>query len=182
MALETRIKEYREKAGYKQNELAEMVGARRETIVHLENGRYNPSLKLAMDIAKVFGVAVEDLFVFTEEQIINYKKYYARKNSVVANFATTASDGKVYQVDYYNLDVIIIDTDALIELQENLDFISSKIAPQYSFFIYERLKEENINAQLHEIKNACHGFETVVGSSITKECMDRRINWFQQFI
>ncbi len=67
MALETRIKEYREKAGYKQNELAEMVGARRETIVHLENGRYNPSLKLAMDIAKVFGVTVEDLFVFTEE-------------------------------------------------------------------------------------------------------------------
>ena len=67
MALETRIKEYREKAGYKQNELAEMVGARRETIVHLENGRYNPSLKLAMDIAKVFGVTVEDLFTFTEE-------------------------------------------------------------------------------------------------------------------
>ncbi len=67
MALETKVKEYREKAGYKQSELAEMVGARRETIVHLENGRYNPSLKLAMDIAKVFGVTVEDLFVFTEE-------------------------------------------------------------------------------------------------------------------
>ena len=67
MALITKIKEYREKAGFKQNELAEMVGARRETIVHLENGRYNPSLKLAMDIAKVFGVAVEDIFVFTEE-------------------------------------------------------------------------------------------------------------------
>lgn len=67
MALVTKIKEYREKAGYKQNELAEMVGARRETIVHLESGRYNPSLKLAMDIAKVFGVTVEDLFVFTEE-------------------------------------------------------------------------------------------------------------------
>ncbi|MBE5877998.1 MAG: helix-turn-helix transcriptional regulator [Lachnospiraceae bacterium] len=67
MALETRIKEYREKAGYKQSELAEMVGARRETIVHLENGRYNPSLKLAMDIAKVFGVTVEDLFMYTEE-------------------------------------------------------------------------------------------------------------------
>lgn len=68
MALETRIKEYREKAGYKQSELAEMVGARRETIVHLENGRYNPSLKLAMDIAKVFGVTVEDLFMYTEEK------------------------------------------------------------------------------------------------------------------
>ena len=49
----TKIKEYREKTGYKQSELAELVGARRETIVHLENGRYNPSLKLAMDIAKV---------------------------------------------------------------------------------------------------------------------------------
>lgn len=67
MALETKIKEYREKAGYKQSELAELVGTRRETIVHLENGRYNPSLKLAMDIAKVFGVTVEDLFTFTEE-------------------------------------------------------------------------------------------------------------------
>ncbi len=67
MALETRVKEYRERAGYKQSELAEMVGARRETIVHLENGRYNPSLKLAMDIAKVFGVTVEDLFTFTED-------------------------------------------------------------------------------------------------------------------
>ncbi len=67
MALETKVKEYREKAGYKQSELAEMVGARRETIVHLENGKYNPSLKLAMDIAKVFGVTVEELFMFTEE-------------------------------------------------------------------------------------------------------------------
>lgn len=67
MALETRVKEYREKAGYKQSELAEMVGARRETIVHLESGRYNPSLKLAMDIAKIFGVTVEDLFTFTED-------------------------------------------------------------------------------------------------------------------
>mgnify|MGYP002534292931 FL=1 len=67
MALETRVKEYRERAGCKQSELAEMVGARRETIVHLENGRYNPSLKLAMDIAKVFGVTVEDLFTFTED-------------------------------------------------------------------------------------------------------------------
>lgn len=67
MALITKVKEYREKAGYKQSELAEMVGARRETIVHLESGKYNPSLKLAMDIAKVFGVTVEELFEFTEE-------------------------------------------------------------------------------------------------------------------
>ena len=67
MALITKVKEYREQAGYKQSELAEMVGARRETIVHLENGKYNPSLKLAMDIAKVFGVSVETLFEFTQE-------------------------------------------------------------------------------------------------------------------
>ena len=68
MALVTKIKEYREKAGRKQAELAERVNARRETIVHLENGRYNPSLKLAMDIARVFGVTVEELFTFTEEE------------------------------------------------------------------------------------------------------------------
>lgn len=68
MALKAKVREYREKAGYKQSELAEMVGARRETIVHLENGKYNPSLKLAMDIAKVFQVTVEELFEFTEDE------------------------------------------------------------------------------------------------------------------
>ena len=66
MALITRLKEYREKANYKQAELAELVGARRETIVHLENGKYNPSLQLAMDLAKVFGVTVEELFEFID--------------------------------------------------------------------------------------------------------------------
>ena len=64
MILITKIKEYREKAGMKQAELAELVNVRRETIVCLENGRYNPSLKLAMDIAKIFSVQVEDLFTF----------------------------------------------------------------------------------------------------------------------
>ena len=53
--LVTKIKEYRENTDMKQAELAELVNARRETIVHLENGKYNPSLKLAMDIAKVLG-------------------------------------------------------------------------------------------------------------------------------
>ncbi|TCL60429.1 DNA-binding XRE family transcriptional regulator [Kineothrix alysoides] len=62
--LNTKIKEYREKKSMSQNELAKLVGVRRETIVHLENGRYNPSLKLAMDIAKVFDTTVEDLFEF----------------------------------------------------------------------------------------------------------------------
>ena len=67
MALVTKIKEFREKVGLTQADLAEKVGARRETIVHLENGKYNPSLKLAMDIARVFDVTVEELFTFTDQ-------------------------------------------------------------------------------------------------------------------
>ena len=67
MALKTKIKEYRERAGLKQSELAELVHARRETIVHLENGKYNQSLKMAMEIAKVFHVTVEELIEFTED-------------------------------------------------------------------------------------------------------------------
>lgn len=64
--LTTKIREYREKAHMTQSELAARVGVRRETIVHLENGRYNPSLRLAMDIAQVFGAAVEELFAFSD--------------------------------------------------------------------------------------------------------------------
>jgi putative transcriptional regulator len=62
----TNIKEHREKSLMKQAELAKLVEVRRETIVHLENGRYNPSLKLAMDIAKVFNTTVEELFEFVD--------------------------------------------------------------------------------------------------------------------
>ena len=68
MELITKIKEYRENAGMKQAELAELVNVRRETIVCLENGRYNPSLRLAMDIAKIFNVSVEELFMFVEKK------------------------------------------------------------------------------------------------------------------
>ncbi|ROR30568.1 DNA-binding XRE family transcriptional regulator [Mobilisporobacter senegalensis] len=64
--LKTKIKEYRENAMMKQNELAQLVGVRRETIVHLENGKYNPSLKLAMDIARIFDATVEELFEFKD--------------------------------------------------------------------------------------------------------------------
>lgn len=62
--LKTKIKEYRAKLNMNQEDLARLVGVRRETIVHLEAGRYNPSLKLAYDIAKVFKVAVEEIFIF----------------------------------------------------------------------------------------------------------------------
>ena len=64
--LKTKIYEYRKECGMQQAELAELVGVRRETIGNLENGKYNPSLKLAMDIAKVFKCRVEDIFTFTE--------------------------------------------------------------------------------------------------------------------
>ena len=78
MALLTNLKTYREKYNLKQADLAELVGVRRETIVNLERGKYNPSLKLAMDIARVFHTTVEELFQYTDEyelcNILNSKK------------------------------------------------------------------------------------------------------------
>lgn len=65
--LKTKIHEYRKERNMQQAELAELVGVRRETIGNLENGKYNPSLKLAMDIAKIFDCKVEDIFTFIEE-------------------------------------------------------------------------------------------------------------------
>lgn len=56
------IKEKRKEFGLTQEELATRVGVRRETIIFLEQGKYNPSLKLAMDIAKEFQLKVDDLF------------------------------------------------------------------------------------------------------------------------
>ena len=66
--LKTKMHEFRKELNIQQAELAEMVGVRRETIGNLENGKYNPSLKLAMDIAKVFGKRVEEVFFFEEEE------------------------------------------------------------------------------------------------------------------
>ena len=59
----TKIKELRAKEGLTQIELAQKVGVRRETIVFLEKGKYNPSLKLAHDIAKVFKLRIEEVFI-----------------------------------------------------------------------------------------------------------------------
>ena len=66
--LTTKMYEFRKALNIQQAELANRVGVRRETIGKLENGKYNPSLKLAMDIAKVFGVSVEEVFFFTDEE------------------------------------------------------------------------------------------------------------------
>ena len=66
MSLRTKIRELRLRDRLSQEELAQRVGVRRETIGNLENGKYNPSLKLAMDIAHVFGCTVEDIFSFED--------------------------------------------------------------------------------------------------------------------
>jgi len=62
----TQIKEYRAKKRLTQDDLAKLVGVRRETIVFLEQGKYVPSLKLAIDVAKVLGATVEELYSFDD--------------------------------------------------------------------------------------------------------------------
>lgn len=58
------LKKYRQLAGFTQDELAAAVNVRRETIVRLEKGKYDPSLKLALDISKIVKASLEDIFIF----------------------------------------------------------------------------------------------------------------------
>jgi putative transcriptional regulator len=62
--MNNRIKEFRARHNLTQDDLARKVNVRRETIVFLEKGKYNPSLKLAYDIARIFGEKIEDVFLF----------------------------------------------------------------------------------------------------------------------
>ena len=62
----TSLKSTREARSMTQQELAERIGVRRETILHLENNRYNPSLEMALKIARVFDLKIEDLFELKE--------------------------------------------------------------------------------------------------------------------
>ena len=64
--MKTRIKELRARYDLTQEELAKKVGVRRETIVFLEQGKYNPSLKLARDVARVLNSKIEEVFIFEE--------------------------------------------------------------------------------------------------------------------
>ena len=64
--IKNRIKEYRAKHGMKQEDLAKLTGVRRETIGNLEKGKYNPSLVLAWNIAKVFQISIEEIFAVEE--------------------------------------------------------------------------------------------------------------------
>ncbi len=65
--MKTRIKEFRARYNLTQEELAKKAGVRRETIVFLEKGKYNPSLKLAHDVAKVLNATLEELFIFEDD-------------------------------------------------------------------------------------------------------------------
>ena len=65
--LQTKIADQRRTHNITQGELADLVGVRRETIVRLEKGLYNPSLKLAYDISRVFSMKIEELFEFIED-------------------------------------------------------------------------------------------------------------------
>ena len=67
--MKTRIKEFRARYDLTQETLAKMVGVRRETIVFLEKGKYNPSLKLAYKLAKVLEATIEELFIFEDSDL-----------------------------------------------------------------------------------------------------------------
>lgn len=68
--LKNRIEEIRKERGILQEEFAKSMGVSRQTISSLENGRYNPSILLAYKIAKFFGMTIEEVFVFEEEELL----------------------------------------------------------------------------------------------------------------
>lgn len=65
--MENRLKELREEHNLTQEDLAIRVGVSRQTIISLEKGKYNPSIFLAFKLARVFGLKIEDVFIFEEE-------------------------------------------------------------------------------------------------------------------
>ena len=66
--MKNRLEEFRTARGMKQDELATVMKVSRQTISSLENGRYNPSILLAMKLARYFGVTVEEMFIYEEEE------------------------------------------------------------------------------------------------------------------
>ena len=67
--MKNKIEKIRKEQGILQDEMAKALGVSRQTISSLENGRYNPSIMLAYKIAKYFGMTIEDVFVFEEEEL-----------------------------------------------------------------------------------------------------------------
>ncbi|MCY9376508.1 helix-turn-helix transcriptional regulator [Bacillus sp. T17B1] len=67
MLLKNRVMEFRKKYGYSQDKLAELLNVSRQTIISIEKGKYNPSLPLALRIAKIFNTIVEQIFLLEED-------------------------------------------------------------------------------------------------------------------
>ena len=67
--VKNRIEEIRKEKGIRQEEFAKSMGVSRQTISSLENGRYNPSIILAYKIAQYFGMTIEEVFIFEEEDL-----------------------------------------------------------------------------------------------------------------
>lgn len=67
--MKNRIEAIRKERGIRQDEFAKILGVSRQTISSLETGRYNPSIFLAYKIAKYFGMTIEDVFIFDEEEV-----------------------------------------------------------------------------------------------------------------
>ncbi len=65
--MKNRIEELRKARGIRQEEFAKLLGVSRQTISSLETGRYNPSIFLAHNIAKIFGMSIEEVFLFEDE-------------------------------------------------------------------------------------------------------------------
>jgi putative transcriptional regulator len=66
--MKNRLEEYRIRNGWTQQELADRVEVSRQTIISLENGRYNPSILLAFRLARLFNLQIEELFLYSDEQ------------------------------------------------------------------------------------------------------------------
>lgn len=65
--MKNRVKELRKKYGLTQTQLAKITGVSKQTIISIENDRYNPSIFLAYKIAKTFGLTIEEVFIFNDE-------------------------------------------------------------------------------------------------------------------
>ena len=66
--MKNNIERERKVRGLTQSALGELLGVSRQTIISIERGRYNPSLALAFQIARVFGCTIEDIFVYDDEE------------------------------------------------------------------------------------------------------------------
>jgi len=66
--MKNRLEEFRNREGWTQQELADRAEVSRQTIISLEGGRYNPSILLAFRLARIFGVQIEELFLYLDEE------------------------------------------------------------------------------------------------------------------